>query len=64
MRQAAADAGVTFVDVHAASAGHEICTGDDAWLNGTPATDAAAAYHPFASGERAIADLVLAAVPG
>jgi lysophospholipase L1-like esterase len=64
MRQAAADAGVTFVDVHTASAGHEICAGDDAWVNGAPATDAAAAYHPFASGERAIADLVLTALPG
>jgi len=63
MRQAAADAGVTFVDVHAASVGHDICAGDDAWLNGAPATDAAAAYHPFARGERAIAALVLAAVP-
>lgn len=62
MRQAAADAGVGFVDVHAASAGHDICASDDAWVNGARPTAGAAAYHPFAEEQKAVADLILAKV--
>jgi lysophospholipase L1-like esterase len=62
MRRAATDAGVEFVDVHAASAGHDICAGDDAWVNGAGPTAGAAAYHPFAEEQQAVADLILAQV--
>lgn len=61
LRQAADAADATYVDVMAASAGHDICAGPDAWVNGAVAHDeVAAAYHPFASEQRAVADLVLA----
>jgi lysophospholipase L1-like esterase len=62
MRRAASDAGATFVDVYGASRGHDICAGDDAWVNGATTTAGAVQYHPFASGLRAVADLVVAAV--
>jgi hypothetical protein len=62
MRRAASDAGATFVDVYGASHGHDICAGDDAWVNGATATPEAVQYHPFARGLRAVADLVVAAV--
>ncbi len=56
---AAEQAGATYVDVWAASEGHDICAGDDAWVNGsTSQADVAAFYHPFAQGQRAVADLV------
>lgn len=63
LRRAAASAGATFVDVGAASAGHDICAGPDAWVNGTQ-TDLtkAIAFHPFANEQQAVADLVLDAL--
>ncbi len=63
LRRAADTAGVTFVDVLGASAGHDICAGDQAWVNGgTTVVGVAAGYHPLARGQRAVADLVLAAL--
>ena len=62
MHRAASDAGATFVEVYDASKGHDICAGDDAWVNGATATAGAVQYHPFASGVRAVAHLVVAAV--
>jgi lysophospholipase L1-like esterase len=62
MRGAASDAGATFVEVYEASKGHDICAGDDAWVNGATATGRAVQYHPFATGLRAVADLVVDAV--
>jgi lysophospholipase L1-like esterase len=63
LEQAAQDAGVTFVDVYSASAGHDMCAGKDAWVNGvTDQPGVAATYHPFAEGQRAVADLVLDAL--
>ena len=64
VRGAARAAGVTYVDVWAASRGHDICS-DQPWVNGS-VTDqsAAAAYHPFAVEQRAVAKLVLAAARG
>ncbi len=58
MRTSAADAGVEFLDLWPASRGHEIC-GDDPWVNGkdTDRTQALA-YHPFASEQEAVAELV------
>jgi hypothetical protein len=63
LRRAAEDAGATFVDVYSASKGHDICAGRDAWVEGSEAQPGvAAAYHPFARGQRAVAELVLDAL--
>ena len=63
LRRAADSADVTFVDVLGASEGHDICAGDQAWVNGSTALPGVAAeYHPFERGQRAVADLVLAAL--
>jgi lysophospholipase L1-like esterase len=60
LRQAADAADATYVDVMAASAGHDVCAGRDAWVNGAFAHErVAAAYHPFASEQQAVADLIL-----
>jgi lysophospholipase L1-like esterase len=65
LRSAAEAADVTFVDVLGASAGHDICAGDDAWVAGArPRPGTAAPYHPLVPGQRAMADQVLAALPG
>jgi lysophospholipase L1-like esterase len=62
-RQAAANAGLTYVDVYAQSKGHDICAGEDAWVNGIePQQDVAAAYHPFESYQAAVAEMVEAAL--
>ena len=59
MREAAAAAGATYVDVLGPSEGHDICAGADAWVNGFEARPGvAAAYHPLASGQAAVAELV------
>ena len=59
MRDAAAAAGATFVEVLAPSEGHDICAGDDAWVNGfEPLPGVAAPYHPLAGGQAAVAELV------
>jgi len=59
LRSAAQATGATYVDVWAASQGHDICS-DDPWVNGA-VTDQkrAAAYHPFAAEQVAVADLVV-----
>jgi hypothetical protein len=63
LRRAAEDGDATFVDVYGASKGHDICAGDEAWVNGvTGQPGVAAPYHPFASTQRAVADLVVAAL--
>ena len=62
LQQAARRPGSAFVDMYAASRGHDICSADP-WVNGG-VTDRqrALAYHPFASGMRADAARVVAAV--
>jgi lysophospholipase L1-like esterase len=63
LRRAAGAADATYVDVMAASAGHDGCAGRDAWVNGAKAQPGvAAAFHPFAVEQREVADLVLAAL--
>ena len=63
LHRAADSAGATYVDVMGASAGHDICAGDEAWVNGgTNQLGVATIYHPFARGQRAVADLVLDAL--
>ena len=59
LRYAAKATGSTYVDVWAASQGHDICS-DDPWINGAVNDQKrAAAYHPFAAEQIAVADLVV-----
>jgi lysophospholipase L1-like esterase len=63
MRAAAEEGGATFVDVMGASAGHDICAGEDAWVNGAePVPGVAVTFHPFAREQQAVADLVVDAL--
>jgi lysophospholipase L1-like esterase len=65
MRAAAKEADATFVDVMGASDGHDICAGDEAWVNGPqPVAGLALAFHPFQREQDAVARLVVDAVPG
>ncbi len=59
-QHAAAEATDTeFVDMYAASEGHDACS-DDPWLNGAQVIhDGAAPFHPFPAGEAAMANAVL-----
>jgi lysophospholipase L1-like esterase len=62
LRQAARRTATTFVDMYAASAGHDICAATP-WVNGNVTVrEKALAYHPFASGMRADAREVLRAL--
>jgi len=62
--QAAKDAGVLYVDLLHASAGHDVCAGPDAWISGiTPDPDRpGVSMHPYAEEQVAVADLVVAAL--
>ncbi len=59
--RAEADArGLDFVDVLAASRGHDICS-DDPWVNGARvADDGTVPFHPFGVEQAAVADLIAA----
>jgi hypothetical protein len=59
--RAAADAGVLYADVLAASEGHDICAGDAAWVSGIVGDPdrPASPLHPFAEEQEAVADLVV-----
>lgn len=64
MISAARTAGVEYVDVPAASQGHEICSGDP-WANGTVTTrDGGKTFHPTPEGQAGIADLLLDQLTG
>jgi lysophospholipase L1-like esterase len=61
LAKAAKRAGVPYVDLHAVSAGHDACAGDQAWVNGiadSTATGDGAFLHPTAAGMRAAASTV------
>lgn len=61
-RAAATAEQVGFVNVWPASQGHDICSSDP-WINGSvDHPTQAAAYHPFEAEQRAVAELVEAAV--
>ena len=65
MKAAAARTGSVFVDLYAASKGHDVCAGKDAWVNGVRTdTGRAAALHPFAEEQRAAAGLIARALEG
>lgn len=58
MAAAAKTAEVDFIDVYAASDGHELC-GDDPWVNADPDdVSKAAPMHPFGSEQKAVARLI------
>ncbi len=60
LEDAAGRAGAGFVDMHAASEGHDVCS-DDAWVNGhRTVRGEALAFHPFAAGMEAVAAEVIA----
>jgi hypothetical protein len=59
LRGAARDAETAYADMYASSVGHEICS-DEPWVNGNVTDDSRAlAYHPFAAGQRGVAEQVL-----
>jgi hypothetical protein len=63
MRSAAHRTGSVFVDLYAASEGHDACAGKNAWVNGVRTdTNRAAALHPFAEEQRAAAGLIAQAI--
>lgn len=63
LRGAARTAGATYVDLAAASEGHDICAGDQAWVNGAETLlGRAAAFHPFASGMDGAAETIFGAL--
>ena len=64
LQRAARKSDATFVDMYAASRGHDICS-EDPWVNGSVSDrQKALAYHPLAAGMRADARAVVAAVRG
>ena len=64
VRGAAKQTGAEFVDLYAASDGHDVCS-DDPWVNGRKTEPGIAlAYHPLAVEQRAVADLVLDLLDG
>lgn len=59
MRRAARSTDAEFVDMYAASRGHDVCS-EDPWVNGRFTDQTAAlAFHPFADGMRAVARRVV-----
>jgi lysophospholipase L1-like esterase len=53
----------TFVDMRAASEGRDICSGDDAWVNGAVNDPKrASSFHPFVEEQQAVAELVAQAL--
>lgn len=63
MREAADEAGVSYVSMRDVSADHSACATDDPWASGiTAVAGDGSALHPNAAGMQAVADKVLAAV--
>jgi lysophospholipase L1-like esterase len=61
VRSAAQASDSTYVDIYTASKGHDVCSADP-WVNGRVNDQKrAAAYHPFAVEQKAVAGLVAAA---
>ena len=60
LESAAAEVDATYIDMYAASEGHDICS-DEPWIAGAPiAPTGATAWHPYAAEGQAVAELVLA----
>ena len=62
MRATARRADVTYIDVLAASQGHDVCAGDDSWVQGSGPSGRSMIYHPYANEQRAIAARVVDAL--
>ena len=59
MRAAAVHTKSQYVDLYAASQGHDACAGKQAWVNGVHTdTNRAAALHPFVAEQTAVAELI------
>lgn len=59
LEHAAEKTGAEYVDVYAATVGHDICS-DDPWIQGRKSeVGVGLAYHPKAEEQRAVADLLL-----
>ena len=59
LEAAAAAADADYLDLVAASRGHEICAGAAAWVNGSQDDPRRAVlYHPFPEGQAAVAQLI------
>ena len=65
LRRGAEASGATYVDLETASQGHDVCAGEEAWVNG-PAfrVGIAAPFHPLAEGMRGAAAEVYRAIAG
>ncbi len=58
-------AGASYVDLDPASAGHDVCAGKSAWINGPQMRlGIAAPFHPMLAGMRGVAVEVFAAITG
>jgi lysophospholipase L1-like esterase len=58
LARAADRSGATYVDMYAASRGHDVCSADP-WTNGSRTTQGVAlAYHPLAAGMVAVTDRI------
>lgn len=68
LRKGARSHGAHFVSMEEASAGHDACAGEDAWINGRTTVmtgpTAAASFHPFLVGERGVAQQTYRVITG
>ncbi|PUA81910.1 SGNH/GDSL hydrolase family protein [Nocardioides currus] len=65
LKAGAEAAGASYVDVDSISEGHDVCAGDDAWINGPELKlGIAAPFHPMLAGMRGVAAEVFKAVSG
>lgn len=56
LEKAAGEAGVEFVSLRAMAEGHDACSGDRAWVNGSvPASNDGIFFHPRRAGMKAVA---------
>jgi hypothetical protein len=63
LANAAREGDATYIDLLGPSRGHDICAGDEAWVNGIDSDlERAIAFHPFAVEQQAVAQLVLDAL--
>ncbi|MEV7186287.1 SGNH/GDSL hydrolase family protein [Kitasatospora sp. NPDC093102] len=61
LKSTAAANGATYVDTATPTVGHDVCS-DDRWIEGALPGSPAVPFHPNATGERAMAQAVLAAL--
>ncbi|MBP0452711.1 SGNH/GDSL hydrolase family protein [Kitasatospora sp. RG8] len=61
LKATAAANGATYVDTATPTAGHDVCS-DDRWIEGALPGAPAVPFHPNATGEKVMADAVLAAL--